>query len=146
MGPTASLRLPRTIRPRTLDSIGVEKSEDVQGCVVCVLGGGGSGMSRNENHDGTDIVFPVLAVGDETSCLDDRVANLSKFQELADLGSESVPDSVERRVEDSIDGLGVEMRVSALGDGEGIFKEIRAVEEIGRVERDTVVVRRSPPV
>ncbi len=85
-------------------------------------------------------------MGDETSCLDDRVANLSKFQELADLGSESVPDSVEWRVEDSIDGLGVEMRVSALGDGEGIFKEIRAVEEIGRVERDTVVVRSSPPV
>jgi len=46
--------------------------------------------------------------------LDGRVPNLPSFQELADLGSDSVPDSVERRVEDSIGGLGREMRVSAL--------------------------------
>ncbi len=113
---------------------------------MCVLGGGGSGMSRNPNHDGTDSVLPVLAVCDETSCLKGRVANLSSFQELADLGSDSVPDSVERRVEDSIGGLGREMRVSALGDGEGTFEEIRAVEEVGMVGRDTVVVRGSLPV
>jgi hypothetical protein len=39
-----------------------------------------------------------------------------------------------------MDGLGREMRVSALGDGEGIFEEIRAVEELRMVGRDTVVV------
>jgi len=55
---------------RTLDSIGLEKSEDVWGSVVCILGGGGSGMSRNPNHDGTDSVVPVLAVCDETSRLE----------------------------------------------------------------------------
>ena len=32
------------------------------------------------------------------------------------------------------------MRVSAFGDGEGIFEEIRAVEELRMVRRDTVVV------
>ena len=113
---------PRPLVPfdhRTVDSIGLEKSEDVRGSVVCILGGGGSGMSRNPNHDGTNSVLPVLAVGDETSCLDGRVVNLPSFQELADLGSDSVPDSVERRVEDSIDGLGREMRVFALGDIRG---------------------------
>ena len=35
-----------------------------------VLGGGGIGMSRNPNHDGTESILPVLAVGDETGCLD----------------------------------------------------------------------------
>ena len=86
---------------RTLDSI--EKSKDVLGNIVCVLGGGGSGMSRNPSHDGTNSVrvLPVLAVCDETSCIDGRVANLPIFQELTDLGSDSVPDSVERRVKDS---------------------------------------------
>ena len=62
------------------------------------------------------------------------------------MGSDSVPDSVERRVEDSIDGLGREMKVSALGDGEGIFEEIRAVEELRMVWRDTVVVSGPLPV
>jgi len=68
---------------------------------VRILGGGGSGMSRNPNYDGTDSVLPVLTMGDEASCIDGRVANLPSFQKLADLGSDSVPDSVERRVEDS---------------------------------------------
>jgi len=103
-------------------------------------------MSRNPNHDGTDSVLPVLAVRDETSCLDGRVANLPSFQDLTDLGSDSVPDGVERRVKDSIGGLGREMRMSALGDGEGMFEEIRAVEEVGIVGRDTMVVRGSLPV
>ena len=38
------------------------------------------------------------------------------------------------------------MRVSTLGDGEGIFEEIRAVEELRRVGRDTVVVSGPLPV
>jgi hypothetical protein len=78
---------------------GLEKSEDVRGSVICLLGGGRSGVSQNPNHDGTDSVLLVLAVGDKTSCLDGRVANLPSFQELADLGSDSVPDSIEQHVE-----------------------------------------------
>ena len=35
-----------------------------------VLGGGGSGIGRNPNHDGTDGALLILAVGDKTSCLD----------------------------------------------------------------------------
>jgi hypothetical protein len=45
-----------------------------------------------------------------------------------------------------MDSLCREMRVSALGDGEVIFEKIRAVEEVGMVERDTVVVHGSLPV
>ena len=79
-------------------------------------------------------------MGNETGRLDRRVVNLASIQELSDLGSDSVPNSVERSVEDSINGPGGEMRMSALGNGEGILKEIRAVQEVGMVGRDTVVV------
>jgi len=51
-----------------------------------------------------------------------------------------VPDSVERRTEDSMGGLGTEMRESTLGDREGIHKDIRAVEKLRRVGRDAMVV------
>ena len=53
---------------RPLDSIGLKKSENVWGSIMCILGGGG--MSRNPNHDGTKSVLPILAVGDKTSCVD----------------------------------------------------------------------------
>ena len=66
--------------------------------------------------------------------------NIAIFQQLADLGSNSVPDSVELRIEESIDGLGREMRMSALGNGEGIFEKIQVVEELRMVRRDTIVV------
>ena len=113
----------------------------MSGEASCILGDGGSGMSRHPNHDGTKIVLRVLAVGDETSCLDDRVANLTSFQKLADLGSDNVPDSVERRVKDSIDGLGGAIRASALEDGCGI-----SAVEVGMLGGYTVAVRSSTPV
>ena len=40
------------------------------GHTMCILGSGGGGMSHNSNHNGTESVLPVLAVDDETSCLD----------------------------------------------------------------------------
>ena len=43
----------------------------MSGEASCILGDGGSGMSRHPNHDGTKIVLRVLAVGDEMSCLDE---------------------------------------------------------------------------
>ena len=56
-------------------------------------------MSRNPNHDGTDSVLPILAMADKMSSLDGQVANLLSFQELADLGSNNAPESVEQHVE-----------------------------------------------
>ena len=106
----------------TLDSVGLEKREDLRGSVVRVLCGGGARMGRNPNYDGAESVLPVLAVGEETNCLEDGVANLQSFQQLANKGSDSVPDSVERGVEDSMSGLGREMRVSACWHGEGVFE------------------------
>ena len=106
---------------RTLDSIGLEKSKDVLGNVMCVLGGGGGGgMSRNPNYDGTNSVrvLPVLAVCDETSCIDGRVVNPPIFEELTDLGSDRALSGV---LNTPIGGLGRKMKMrvseSALGDG-----------------------------
>jgi hypothetical protein len=45
------------------------------------------------------------------------------FQEFADLGRDIVPDLVELRVEDTMNGLGRGRRVSTLGEGERIIKE-----------------------
>jgi hypothetical protein len=56
--------------------------------------------------------------------------NTSTFQDVADLGSNTVPNSVEWRIEYTIRSLGREMKVSTLGFGEGITDEIRAVEEL----------------
>ena len=65
---------------------------------------------------------------------------------MANLGSDIVPHLVEPRVEHSIDSLGREMRVSTLGDREGVCLEIRAVEKFRSVERNTVVVGSLFPV
>lgn len=66
------------------------------------------------------------------------------FQQLADLGSDSVPDSIKPCIEDSIDGLSREMRVSALGDGEEILEDIHAVEELKGWERHHCSMWSSP--
>ena len=75
---------------RTLDSFGLEKSENIWGSVVRVFGGGGSGMSRNPNDDGTESIVLDLAVGDETSCLDSGVTNLT-INRGSESGSDNVP-------------------------------------------------------
>jgi hypothetical protein len=54
-----------------------------------------------------------------------------------------VPNLVKPRVEDAMNCLRRGRRVSTLGDGEGIFKEVGAVEELRGVEGDTIVVRYS---
>jgi len=46
------------------------------------------------------------------------------LQQLDDLGNDSVPDSTEGLVEDSMGSLGREMSVSTCGDGKGVCKKI----------------------
>jgi hypothetical protein len=119
--------------------MGLENIDNRRGSVACVLGGGG-GMGGNPKNDGAKTLLPVLAEGRETSWLDGRVPNAAFLQQGDDLGNNSVPNKVEGRVEDSMGGLGREMRVSTLGDREGVCKEIRPVEKLRRVRRDSMVV------
>ena len=54
------------------------------------------------------------------------------------LGRNRVPDSVERRVEDAVDGLRRDVLNAALRKGKGILEVVRTVEELGMVVRETV--------
>lgn len=51
-----------------------------------------------------------------------------------------MPDLVEPCVEHAMHGLDRGRRVSTLGEGEGIFKKVGAVEELRGVEGNTVIV------
>ena len=51
-----------------------------------------------------------------------------------------MPDLVELRVEDAVNGLGRGWSVSTLGEGKRIIEEIGAIEELRGVEGDAVVV------
>lgn len=62
---------------------------------------------------------------------------LRDFRILQIWGATSSQTSFSRVLNNSIDGLGREM--TTLGSGEGICWEIRAVEELRRVRRDTMV-------
>jgi hypothetical protein len=73
-------------------------------------------MCRNPGDDETETALLVLAVSEELGCLNDWIANMSSFQEFADLGSDIVPNLVELRVEHAVHGLGRGRRVSTLGE------------------------------
>lgn len=52
----------------SLDSEVLEKTDDIGGSIVHILGGGGVGMGRNPDDDWTETSLPVLAVSEEPSC------------------------------------------------------------------------------
>jgi len=60
----------------TLDSIGLEKQEDLWGSIMHILGSGGGRIGCNPNYDGAKSILPILTVGEKASCFEDRVANL----------------------------------------------------------------------
>ena len=66
--------------------------------------------------------------------------NFVRFQDVADLGSNNIPDSVESCFKDSMNSLDREIRESALGNGEGIGLQIWAIQELGRIGRDQSVI------
>ena len=108
---------------------------------MSVGGGRTSGLGRDPYDDWTEGPLSVLAVRDEASGVDGGVTDLLVFERVPNLGSDSVPDGVEGCVEDAAGGLGWDALDAALGKGERILVVIRAVDELGRVDRDTVVVR-----
>jgi len=114
----------------TLDPILHEKRKDILGYVVGSVGRGRVGIDPDPNHDRTKSLCVVLSVGNKASRVDGRIANLPIFHQVADLGTDSVPDLVKQGVVDFLNRLGREMGVSALGLGEGICEESRTVEEV----------------
>ena len=118
-------RLPRDrLAPlyfNAFDSVLLEKFRDVLGYFVGDVCRGGAGIDPNPNNDGTESILLVLSVGDEASGVNGRVENLPIFHQLANLGTDSAPDIVERGAVDSMKRLGRIMGEPALGLDPGIL-------------------------
>jgi hypothetical protein len=125
-----------------LDSIALEKAKDVLGYVVGGIGGGRAGINPNPYNDGTRHVLLVGFVGDETSHINGRVANFLGFDQVANKGTHSTPDGVERGTINTPNRLGSAIGLGALGLDEGVLFAPSTVEEKRVVIRDAQVVRR----
>jgi hypothetical protein len=68
-------------------------------------------------------------VGEEAGRVDGRSVNLPSLDQVTNLGTDSVPDTIERGVKDSTERLDRDMGVSGDGLGEGCSEEIRTVNE-----------------
>lgn len=84
-----------------LDSILLQKFEDALRDLVGGVGGGRAGIDANPNHNGTKRLLPVLFFGDEADGINGETILRTALHQVANLGSNSVPDAVERGVVDS---------------------------------------------
>ena len=69
-------------------------------------------------------------MGEEAGGVDGRPVDLSSLDQVTNLGTDSVPDTIERGVEDSAERLDGDVGVSADGLGEGRSEEVRTVDEV----------------
>ncbi len=99
-------------------------------------------MPGNPDDDGPQSLLPLLVASREANCAHTRVLDGAFLQQGYNHRSNGTPDRVERRSEDSVGGLHRELKPSLPrdGDGEGIRVEIRALEKLRRVGRDTIPV------
>lgn len=80
-----------------------------------------AGMDANPNHNGTESLLPILSVSDEAGGINGVASPHTTSHQVANLGTDSAPDAVERGVIDSTKRLGRQMGVSASGLDPGIF-------------------------
>lgn len=99
-------------------------------------------MRGNPDDDGPQSLLPLLVASREANCADTRILDAAFLQQGYYHRSNGTPDRVERRSENSVGSLDRELKPSLPrdGDGEGIRVEIRAVEKLRRVGRDTIPV------
>jgi len=111
----------------TLDSMGLEKTEDVRGSIAAGYGSGGIGMDRDPHDDGSEDGLPVFIGGGEAHRHERRETNATfLFLQQGDYcrSNRAAPDGGEGCIKRSLDGLLRKSRVSILGDNEGIRFEI----------------------
>ena len=112
------------------------------------MGGIGGGRTRNDTDpydDGTETPFLLLSrrsVGEEAGRVDGRPANLPGLNQVTNLGTDSVPDTIERGAKDSTERLDRDMGVSADGLEEECSEEIRTVNEfrVVAVPGDAIII------
>jgi len=86
-----------------LDSILQKKRKDLLGNLVGGIGGGRTGNDADPYDDGTETPLPPswLSVGEEAGRVNRRPVNLPRLDQVTNLGTDSVPDTIERGVKDS---------------------------------------------
>lgn len=84
-----------------LDSILLQKFEDALRDLVGGVGGGRAGVDTNPNHNGTARLLPVFSFGDEAGGINGETILRTTLHQGENLGTDSVPDAVERGVVDS---------------------------------------------
>ena len=93
-------------------------------------------MTPDPYDDGTETPLRLLSqlcVGEEAGRVNGRPVDLPSLDQVTNLGTDSVPDTIERGVEDSAERLDGDVGVSADGLGEGRSEEIRTVDEVRMV-------------
>ena len=109
------------------------------------LGGGRTGLDSDPNHDGTESPLLLLSqwsMGEETRRVDGRSVDFASVDEVTDLGTDSVPDAVQRGVKDAAERPNGDRGVSASGLGEWHSEEIGTVDEfwVVAIASDTIIV------
>jgi hypothetical protein len=131
----------------TLDSVPQEKGEDLSGDLVGGIGGGRARSDTDPNDDGAESPLHPLSqrrVSEKAGWVDRRPVDLPYVKQVTNLGTDSVPDTIERGVEDPAERLDGEMGVSADGLGEGRTEEVGTINEVRvvTVPGDAVIIRR----
>ena len=129
----------------TVDSVLPQKGKDLLGDFVGGIGGGGTRNDADPYDDGTETPLRLLSqrcVGEEAGRVDGRPVDLPSLDQVTNLGTDSVPDTIERGVEDSAERLDGDVGVSADGLGEGRSEDVRTVDEVRvvAVPGDAVII------
>ena len=114
----------------TLNSVLQQERKDLLGDIVGSIGGGRTGKDADPDNDRTETPLCLLSwrsVSEEAGRVDGRIVDLVGLDQVTDLGTDSVPDTIQQGVEDSAERLDGEMGVSADGPGEGRSEVVRTV-------------------
>ena len=130
-----------------LDSVLQQELEDLLGDIVGGIGGGRTGNDADPDDDGTETPLRLLSrrpLSEEAGRVDGRPVDLVCLDQVTNLGTDSVPDIIERGVEDSAERLDGDVGVSANGLGKGRSEEVRTVNEVRvvAVPSDAVIIGR----
>jgi hypothetical protein len=109
-----------------LDSVIQQERKDLLGDIVGSIGGGRTGNNADPDDDGTETPLRLLSrrcVGEEASRVNGRPVDLAGLDQVKNLGTDSVPDTIQRSVEDSVERLDGDMGISAGGPGEGVVRK-----------------------
>ena len=123
--------------------MGLEYTKNVRGSIAAGYSGGGVGMNRDPDNDGSDDRVSVFIRGGEAHRHEGRVTNaafLLPHQSHYFRSNRAAPQGAEVCITHSrVEGLLRESRGSAFGNNKWIYIQIRPIKKLGRVVGDTVI-------